>query len=138
MLLAAGCSGGDREEAARLRKELEAAKAELKLLREKLPPQEGAPADGKVAVAKTQLQDLTKALDTFKVFTGEYPPSLQELTMPHEGRAPLVAASALVDPWGQVYQYDPGGPENQGKRPDVWTVRPGGDKAAKIGNWTAR
>jgi hypothetical protein len=138
VLLAFGCSGGDKEEAARLKTELESAKAEIKKLREELARQQGEPTEGKVAAAKSQLRDLTKALDAFKGAAGEYPPALQALAEPQEGRAPLVAASALVDPWGQPYQYNPLGPENQGKRPDVWTVRPGGDGSATIGNWMAK
>ena len=138
VLLGAGCSGGDKEEPARLKAELESAKAEIKQLREELARQQREPAEGKVAAAKIQLRNLTNALDTFKVASGEYPPDLRELTQSQDGRAPLVPASALVDPWGQPYLYDPLGPKNQGKRPDVWTVRPGGDGTATIGNWMVK
>jgi len=137
VLVASGCSGADKEENARLKAELESAKAEVKKLREELARLQGEPTEGKVAAAKVQLRDLTKALDAFRLAAGAYPADLQALAQPQDDRAPLVQVSALVDPWGQPYQYDPLGPENQGKRPDVWTVRPGGN-GTKIGNWMVK
>ena len=54
-------------------------------------------------------------------------------------RTLLVAATLLVavnlwadDPWKKPYQYDPSGPRNNGRRPDIWTVAPDG---LEIGNW---
>ena len=40
---------------------------------------------------------------------------------------------ALIDPWGNTYQYDPVGPRNNGVRPDTWTVNP--RDGTLIGNW---
>jgi hypothetical protein len=37
----------------------------------------------------------------------------------------------LKDPWGESYGYDPAGPRNGGKHPDIWLELPGGP----VGNW---
>jgi hypothetical protein len=46
----------------------------------------------------------------------------------------LENADAIIDPWGQPYQYNPQGTNNNGTKPDIWTVAPNGD-GKQIGNW---
>jgi hypothetical protein len=41
--------------------------------------------------------------------------------------------TALIDPWGKSFQYDPSGPKNQGLAPDIWTEAPDG---SVIANWS--
>jgi len=90
-----------------------------------------AKEDAKVAAAKAQITVLDKALQAYHLKHEKYPESLKALT---EGDKPYVEASALTDPWKNPYQYDPAGPKNKGKKPDVWTVTP--DKET-LGNWPA-
>jgi uncharacterized protein (TIGR03067 family) len=91
--------------------------------------------DAKREVAKAQLQVLTKAALAYAIRNNnKYPQSLAELLQKDEtGAGPyLQDKRALVDPWNLLYQYDPTGPRNDGKRPDIWTVAPG---KQVIGNW---
>jgi hypothetical protein len=85
--------------------------------------------DAKVAAAKAQIKVLDVAVQLYFIKNEKYPESLKVLT---EGKNPLVEPSSLIDPWKNPYQYDPAGPKNKGKKPDVWTVTP--DKKA-LGNW---
>jgi hypothetical protein len=87
--------------------------------------------DAKIARAKADVVALTEAVEAFHRLTGAYPDSLEVLTRPQEGE-PLVEAEALMSPWGQPYQYDAGGPRNQGKQPDIWIQAPDGEV---LGNW---
>ncbi len=75
----------------------------------------------RTALALLRAQQLTTAAQAYKVKNGEYPPTLEELT---QGEKPFVEKSALVDPWGKQYQYDPAGKKNKGLKPDIWTVEP--------------
>jgi hypothetical protein len=87
----------------------------------------------KVNAAKVQVLNLDRAVKTHFVFHGTFPEKLEDLAgkQPNGGK-PFLKAEALTDPWGKKYQYDPAGPKNGGKIPDVWTVTP--DKQT-IGNW---
>jgi hypothetical protein len=87
--------------------------------------------DARAQFARAQAQQLTVASQTYHLQFGEPPTSLKDLVKPPEGK-PFVEPSALTDPWGKPYQYDPAGPKNGGARPDVWTTTPGGKV---IGNW---
>lgn len=85
--------------------------------------------ESKVKLTRAQLATLTTAVKAYHVANQRYPNSLNELT---EGKSPLIQEKALRDPWGNVYQYDPSGPHNEGKMPDIWTDSP---QRERIGNW---
>jgi general secretion pathway protein G len=83
--------------------------------------------------AKLQIDVLTKACQAYEVENGERPASLVALTQPYGNNAPkLDDPSKLMDPWNKQYQYNAQGSNNQGMKPDIWTVSP---KGAQIGNW---
>jgi general secretion pathway protein G len=86
-------------------------------------------------VAATQVKGpLTNAVQAYKVKNHQYPQSLQQLLQPDaKGNIYIEEADALIDPWQQPYKYDPSGPNNGGRRPDIWTVSPEG---ITIGNWS--
>jgi hypothetical protein len=85
------------------------------------------------ADCRRRIQQLTEVVDAYKLNNGEYPTSLQALLQqqPRGGQPFLGGRGDLLDPWGKPMQYDPSGPNNGGKRPDIWTNGPKG----KIGNW---
>jgi hypothetical protein len=77
---------------------------------------------------------LTQACDRYFDRFGRFPDNLAALTVHEEGRGPFVEGpDALIDPWGQPFQYDSLGPKNGGRRPDIWTVNP--REGTIIGNW---
>ena len=82
----------------------------------------------KIEIAKVDVQNLTKAVEFFKKQRGAFPVKLKDLQ-----DAGLVEPGKLLkDPWGNDYEYDPKGPKNGGKQPDIWCNTPG---TRKIGNW---
>jgi len=85
----------------------------------------------RVVSAKGGLTTLTRAVRAFHLRSGVYPDSLEALAYPADG-APFVEPDNLRTPWGEMYDYDPGGLRNRGKEPDIWFVTPKGEL---IGNW---
>jgi hypothetical protein len=88
--------------------------------------------EAKVSKARVHMLVLENMLDLYKLREDQYPKTLKELT---RGEDPILKPKHLLDPWKKPYQYDPAGPKNKGKKPDVWTVTP--DKKV-IGNWQAK
>ena len=86
-------------------------------------------------VARAQVKGpLTDSCKTFYLKNHQWPPSLDQLLVNDGKGGPyLEDRDALKDPWGQAYQYDPSGPMNEGRRPDIWSQSPDGQK---IGNWS--
>jgi general secretion pathway protein G len=87
----------------------------------------------KQSVARNQVKTtLTQACDTYKIDHGDYPASLDALLAKDDAGGPyLKTADALKDPWGKHYQYNPQGPNNAGRQPDIWSDGSG----VQIGNW---
>jgi hypothetical protein len=112
-----GCSGSSGSGTAD--KEDEAAKAK----------------DAKVQAALEGAVNVGKALQKYHVdHDSTWPASLDLLTVRGSEGGPYLDPEGLIDPWGKPYQFDPSGPKNKGKRPDVFTTGPGGER---IGNWEA-
>ena len=77
---------------------------------------------------------LTQACEAYRHKHGKYPDHLGVLLDPDEhGIVYIDRREGLIDPWRRPYQYDPKGPMNEGRRPDIWTVTPDGKV---IGNWS--
>src|SRR5262249_14735029 len=77
----------------------------------------------KIDRARADLNTLTLAVRTYKLKSGANPQSLNDVLQYIAGGDPW----NLVDPWGRRYDYDPNGPRNGGKWPDIWTVSPSGE-----------
>ncbi len=57
-------------------------------------------------LAKTGVEQLTQAVDLFKMDNGRVPESLEELLNPPQGRQKYIKSREnLMDPWKQPYQY---------------------------------
>jgi general secretion pathway protein G len=88
-------------------------------------------AYGENDLAKAGAKTLTIGVKSYQLRYESYPARLDQLVQPPDG-GPFVLPGALLDPWGRPFQYDPAGPRNHGKQPDIWTVTPKGEV---IGNW---
>ena len=79
---------------------------------------------------------LTNACGSYATrHNGEFPDSLDQLLVKDAAGGPYLESSdALLDPWGQKYQYDKTGQMNNGMKPDNWTVDPK-EPNKKLGNW---
>jgi hypothetical protein len=87
----------------------------------------------KVNLAKVEVKTLTAACEQYYAGNRVFPDTLKALTLTQpNGGAPFFGPAKLLDPWKNPYQYDPKGPKNGGKKPDVWTKTPKGEV---VGNW---
>jgi hypothetical protein len=80
---------------------------------------------------------IEKALLTFKVKNGFFPQTLQELAdRQPDGSAALLKTQALIDSWGQPYQYDPKQLDPESGTPLIWSdAGEPGNPDRKIANW---
>jgi hypothetical protein len=86
--------------------------------------------EARIEIAKADVKNLTKAVEAFKMRQGVFPVKLKDL----QDAGLVEPGKPLKDPWGSDYEYDPKGPKNGGKKPDIWCNAP---EKKKIGNWPA-
>jgi general secretion pathway protein G len=88
----------------------------------------------KMDKARIDVKMLSDTVEAFKVNNpaGSYPSALSDLCMPQEGRAAVLEQSALFDPWGHQYAYEPGNTHQLTGKPRVYTQAPDG---SIISNW---
>jgi type II secretory pathway pseudopilin PulG len=86
----------------------------------------GAMQSSQVKTAKLKAVNLAKAADNYKLdHNMAPPPSLTVLLQADNFGGPyLTDQNALMDPWGQQYQYDPTGSHHNGMEVDVYTTNP--------------
>jgi general secretion pathway protein G len=96
--------------------------------------------EAKVSTAKFKAQQISSALETYRIDHDEYPADLTALLQKSElGKGPyLTKQEDILDPWGKMYQYDQSGQQNAARgaviqRPDVFTTTPDG---RTIGNFS--
>jgi len=92
--------------------------------------------DSQKDIASTQVKGpLTNACQAYSIkHGGQFPGSLQQLRQKDQTGGPwLESDDALIDPWGQPYQYEAAGGKNGGTRPDIWTTVPNTNEP--VGNW---
>ncbi len=109
----------------------------------------GRVSDARDATARTQIDMLGVALDTYRLDNGRYPTTLQGLEAlrseptaeprPRNWRGPYVRREIPVDPWGRPYAYVSPGEENPGSY-DLFTLGldgvPGGEgEDADVTSW---
>src|SRR4051794_18629992 len=70
--------------------------------------------ESKVSSAKVQSQNIAKAINTYFIDNYRWPDNLQVLLeKTPEGKGPyLTTRDAIMDPWGNVFQYDQSGQKN--------------------------
>jgi general secretion pathway protein G len=98
----------------------------------------GALRESQEDVASAQVKGpLTQACQAYSLkHNGEFPQNLQLLLQRDAMGGPyLENADALIDPWGQPYQYDASGPKNNQTKPDIWTTVKNSNPQKMIGNW---
>jgi general secretion pathway protein G len=97
----------------------------------------GALSGAQKDAAYLQTKALTAACTGYAAkHAGDFPESLDQLLQKDAAGGPfLESPDALLDPWGQRYQYDKSGPMNNAMKPDIWTIDQKDPAKAKIGNW---
>lgn len=93
--------------------------------------------EGRMQTARTQVHEISKALDLYKLQHGTYPTSAEGLDVlinPTRGQ-PMMQKLPL-DPWNRPYNYEVPGTHNP-KAFDVWSDGPDGEGGEEaIGNWS--
>jgi general secretion pathway protein G len=88
--------------------------------------------DANESAAKLKITNIEMAASSYKLKHGTFPPSLQDLCAVEQGAtAAYLEEKDILDPWGNLFQYDPSHLSPTGK-PHIFTVSPGG---AQLGNF---
>jgi general secretion pathway protein G len=83
--------------------------------------------EAKVQRARIDVNTLSDAVETYRLNNGDFPASIDMLAqMQPNGGMPLIPPDKVMDPWGQMYQIDPTGANNNGLKADVFTTTPQG------------
>jgi general secretion pathway protein G len=94
--------------------------------------------DSKERIAKVQIKTLQSVIESFKITdaSGDFPPNLEVLTQPLDGKPALLDAEKLTDPWQRPYQYDPNTRNPNTGIPLIYSQGQNpGDAARYIRNW---
>ena len=93
--------------------------------------------ESRKSAAKIQIKTLTNAAKNYMLQHGDQPPpDLGSLRKKDQSGGPYLENNdALIDPWGNQFQYNAAGSRNEGLYPDIWCVAPDG---VEIGNWSSR
>jgi general secretion pathway protein G len=109
----------------------------------------GRVSDAKTATARTQIEMMSVALDSYRLDNGRYPTTQQGLEalrtepaaepVPTNWRGPYLRREVPLDPWGRAYEYRSPGEENPGSF-DLFTLGldglPGGEgEDADVTSW---
>jgi general secretion pathway protein G len=87
--------------------------------------------DANESKAKLQIANIETAVKAHKIKNGEFPQSLEVLTVMEGGKPAALDANDIRDPWGKEYQYLPGTTNTKGT-PKIMTTTPNG---LVIANW---
>jgi general secretion pathway protein G len=89
----------------------------------------------KESAAKVQINNIEKAVETYKLTHGDYPQSLQQMCEPEEaGKAAQLDTREIIDPWQRPYVLDPNTLNPRTQRPLIYSQgKPGGNHM--IRNW---
>jgi general secretion pathway protein G len=109
----------------------------------------GRVSDAKSTTARTQIEMISVALDSYRLDNGRYPTTQQGLEalrtepaadpVPTNWRGPYLRREVPMDPWGRPYEYRSPGEENPGSF-DLFTLGldgvPGGEgEDADLTSW---
>ena len=89
--------------------------------------------EAKVSRAKLDIHAIETVVLSYKTSNSEFPPSLVILTQPQDNGPAYLEQSAIIDPWGHEYQYDPNALNPLTGKPRISSMGPGG--GAPIANW---
>jgi general secretion pathway protein G len=81
------------------------------------------------------VQTLDKAVNSYAIsHNGTHAESLDQLTVPEEGKPASLEPSALIDPWGRRYVYEPNTRSRTGK-PLIYSLGANPGSSRQIRNW---
>jgi general secretion pathway protein G len=88
----------------------------------------------KESAAKVQINNIEKAVETYKLTHGVYPESLQQMCEPEGDRPAQLDLKEIVDPWQRPYVLDANTLNPRTQKPLIYSLgKPGGSHM--IRNW---
>jgi general secretion pathway protein G len=88
--------------------------------------------DAKVSTAKMQIHTIENAVVGYRTSHGEFPQNLQALCQAQGGSPAYLEEKDIVDPWGNMFVYDPQAKSPSGKPHISVAQSPTGET---IANW---
>jgi hypothetical protein len=88
----------------------------------------------RVSKAKVDIVSLEKAVQAFNAKHGRFPDSLKQLTENDGDNPAMLKVEALIDPWGQAYQFEPNNLNPKTRTPLIYSQGPPGQNMP-IRNW---
>jgi general secretion pathway protein G len=86
-------------------------------------------------VALIQIRNLESAVEGYKALHGQYPESLQVMTVPENDKPAPLAAQHLMDPWNRPYVYDPTRMHPATHKPQIMSLGANPGVSTPIANW---
>jgi Type II secretion system (T2SS), protein G len=95
-------------------------------------------SEAKTTQARMGLETVEKAVKLYHQTKSHWPKSLDELLdVPENESGGVLAASALIDPWGRPFKYDDVIRHPDTDVPLIWSDGPNpGQSGSKIANWS--
>jgi general secretion pathway protein G len=93
--------------------------------------------DSKENIAYVNIKKLEQAVESYKLNPnhGDYPANLQILTERIDGKPAYLEESALKDPWGRPYVYEPQQRHPKTDKPLIYSQGANPGQSAPIRNW---
>jgi general secretion pathway protein G len=92
--------------------------------------------EAKEKAAKAQIQTIETAVNSFYLDYNTYPNTLADLTVvSQDGKAAKLPQTAIIDPWGVEYGYEPNNVNPNTKVPHIFSNNEPGSGKAQISNW---
>jgi general secretion pathway protein G len=86
--------------------------------------------NAKAQTARATCIKIAGVVEAYKIDTGSFPGSLQELTVANGAQHAYLEPKDIIDPWGRPFNFDPNAQTVTG-RPKVFTTSSG----TEINNW---
>ncbi len=82
------------------------------------------PTDAEIKKAKLDIELWEKVVATYHIKNSKPPKELADAKHYIDLK---MNTDPFTSPWGAKYEYDPDGPKNGGKKPDIWVKTPDGE-----------
>jgi general secretion pathway protein G len=86
-------------------------------------------------IALIQIRNLESAVDGYKALHGDYPESLDQLTMREGDKPAPLSQQQLMDPWNRKYVYDPSHQHPTTGKPHIMSLGANPGTSQPIANW---
>jgi len=86
-------------------------------------------------VALIQIRNLESAVEGYRALHGQYPESLQQMTMPEGDKSAPLSVQQLMDPWNRPYIYDPSKIHPATHKPQIMSLGANPGTSQPIANW---